>query len=271
MVIFTFIIACMKTKQSLEKYHTFFESYYDSFRGLNAEQRRNFEIKKGHSYRVASLMQEMAVEQCLPENIKSVSYCTGLFHDMGWFPLYIRHSTYKASAEDHAALSIVELQKNRWRELVDPSLVETVERAIFYHNKYDIPGNLSREVTCLAYLLRDADKLDILEVLCNYYERRDANPNHTLTWGLPEGHKVSDEVAEYLRQQKIVPKTAVKNKHDIKALQMSWVYDIHFRVAFQKLAQKRFIERIYQFLPKSETVIEFYRNIKITIENRISS
>jgi len=261
----------METKQNLEKYRSFFESYCDTFRGLNAEQRRNFEIKKGHSYRVASLMQDIANEQCLPETIKSMAYATGLFHDIGWFPQIIRHSTFTTPTDDHAALSVEELHKHRWTDMISSSLAETAEKAIFNHNKYEVPKGLSPEETLLTHLLRDADKLDILDVLCTYYENKEEDPNHTLTWVLPDGHKISDEVAKYLKKHKQVPKEAVKNKHDSKALQMSWVYDINFRASFQMLNRKRYIERIYQYLPKSEVVIEFYRDIKIHIENHISS
>ena len=261
----------MKTIPNIQQFDSFFESYYKGFKGLSAIQKKNFEIKKAHSLRVALLMEELAQKQELEEEISSLVYCTGLFHDLGRFPQFIKYNTFNDQVSvDHAALSVEELGKNGLAGMIGAEEAEWVGSAIFFHNKYEVPKNLPPQVQTLSKLLRDADKLDILEVICDYYEKKGKEPNHTLTWEMPGAYKISESMGREIQRKKQVPKDAVQNQLDIKVYQMSWVYDLNYREAFRILAKKRYIERIYQFLPKSEKIIEFYRGIKITIENRIS-
>lgn len=262
----------MEIQPDLVKYNSFFESYFDSFNGLDPNQQRNFDIKKGHSFRVALLTGTIAGKANLDEEFKKLAYIAGLFHDIGRLPQFIKYNTFNDSVSaDHAALSVEVAQKEGIFSELPPEFSEALCSAIFFHNKAEVPDNLAKATLTLANLLRDADKLDIFYVLCDYYETRNNEPNPTLTWELPNGFKISDEVAVALLPRKTVPKAAIKNQLDIKVFQMSWVYDLNFKASFRILSENRYIDRIYATIPKSERVIEYYRGLKIYIENRINS
>ncbi|NQU87237.1 MAG: HD domain-containing protein [Mariniphaga sp.] len=255
-----------------QQYISFFDTYYNSFKNLNSEQTRNFEIKKDHSFRVADLMRSIAELIEIENELESLVYITGLYHDIGRFSQFVKFGTFNDNVSiDHAALSVEVLGENNVIAGLGKENKEAVQTAIFYHNKWKVPLSFSQKVKTLAYLLRDADKLDILAVLCDYYENKSKEPNHTLTWELPDSHKISEEVSEIILQKKQLPKDIVKNELDLKVFQMSWAYDLNFKSSFQILLQKRYIKRIYNTLPKSEKIIEFYRSIKIFIENQISA
>ena len=256
----------------IKKIKSFFETYYHSFKGLDENQEKNFLIKKEHSYRVATLMESFASWMGMAEEFIALSYITGLLHDLGRFPQFIEYSTFNDDVSaDHAALSAEVINNEGLNSLLEGESFEMVSSAIFLHNKYEVSKNLPQQTVTLAKLLRDADKLDILEVICTYYENRDREPNHTLTWEMPDSYKISDEVARAIGTKKQIPKAIIKNKLDIKVYQMSWIYDLNYKPAFCILASKRYIERIYDTLPKSEKIIEFYRGIKIYIENQVNS
>ncbi|MBN2773584.1 MAG: HD domain-containing protein [Prolixibacteraceae bacterium] len=262
----------MEESPFILQYNKLFNSYYSAFKGLDPEQDKNFKIKRNHSFRVAQLMLEIAEKSNIEKDLEPLIYAAGLFHDIGRFPQFIKFGTFNDDiSTDHAAMSVEVIGTEKFLEGLEKEKEEAIQTAIFYHNKWEVPKNLNENIKILARLLRDADKLDILDVLCDYYENGKKSPNHTLTWEMPDAHKISDEVSKVILQKKQIQKDAVKNQQDIKVYQMSWVYDLNYTASFKMLLKKRYIERIYHTLLKSEKIIEFYRGIKITIENRISS
>jgi hypothetical protein len=261
----------METLTDRSEYIERFETFYSSFKGLEKNQHKNFEIKKNHSYRVAELMETIAAKANLSDGVKAMAFVAGLFHDIGRFPQFMKYNTFNdAVSADHAALSVEVLQNEGILSDLQAGVSEAICSAIQHHNKAAVPDDLPEDTLALANLLRDADKLDIYAVLCDYYENPGKEPNHTLTWEMPDGFKISDGVAAALSSKETVPKAEVKNKLDIKVFQMSWVYDLNFNPSFHILSGNRYIDRIYGTMPKSGKVIEYYRGIKIYIENIIN-
>jgi putative nucleotidyltransferase with HDIG domain len=262
----------MEIEPDKSKFTSLFESYYNSFKGLDANQQKNFAIKKNHSIRVAQLMEILAGKADFSEEVRSVVYATGLFHDIGRFEQFIKYNTFNDMVSfDHAAHSVEVVQNEGIFLNLPTELSEAVCSAIFQHNKAVISEGLPKNTLTLANLLRDADKLDIYSVLSDYYENPGKEPNHSLTWELPEGFKISEGVAAALLSKETVPKAELKNKLDLKVFQLSWVYDLNFKPSFRILSEKRYIDRIYATIPKSGKVIEYHRGLKIYIENKVNS
>jgi hypothetical protein len=197
-----------------------------------------------------------------------VAKLIGLFHDVGRFRQLIEYNTFNDSVStDHAQLSVDVIDANGLlSELDDINLVQA-KTAIFQHNKLELPKLEDKELL-LSKILRDADKLDILKVISDYYENKQLEPNHTLTWELPVGEKASEKVVKYIEQGKLVPKKFVNNQRDIKILQLSWVFDLNFKSSFKILLEKRYMEKIYRSMPKNNESIDIYRKVKIHIENQ---
>ena len=51
-------------------------------------------------------------------------------------------------------------------------------------------------------------------------------------------------------------------------MQLSWVYDLNYRPSFELMMEKRYLEKIYNSMPKNDTVIEIYRKVKVFVENK---
>lgn len=249
-----------------------FEWYYKSFSELGPEHIKNFEIKHDHSYRVADLCKSLSAKLEWTDEEKDVAYICGLLHDIGRFQQLIDYGTFNDSQSvDHAAYSLEVLEKENFLDELTAEQSQMVLTAIKYHNKRQLPKDLNEEDRKYAKLLRDADKLDILKVITDYYTNPREVPNHTLTWEMPNGSAVSATVARQVKAQKQVAKEDVVNVLDIKAMQLSWVFDMNFKPSFQLLMEKRFLEKIYGTMPKSDTVIEIYRVIKVYAQNKLYS
>jgi len=247
-----------------------FRAYFESFTGLTEQQEKNFSIKFDHSLRVASNCNTIAQKMEWTEEERGLACMAGIFHDVGRFKQLLEYNTFNdAKSVDHAELALQEIEQQGFLADLDEEQQVPVLEAIRYHNKRELPRGLSENVLRYAQLLRDADKLDILKVISDYYSNSRATPNHTLTWELPVGASVSPVVAKQVLGGNLVSKENVANQMDIKIMQLSWVFDVNYKYSFQLLMEKRFLEKIYASLPKNDTVIQIYRRVKVFAENKI--
>jgi putative nucleotidyltransferase with HDIG domain len=246
------------------------ETYVNSFSELSEIQKMNFQIKKEHSVRVAYNAIQLAERSGVDSIDQEVVFIAGLYHDIGRFRQLVEYNTFDDdNSTDHANYSVEVLQEKGFISDLEPDRQEMVYKIIKLHNKFEIPKKLTDKELLHAKLLRDADKLDIYKVLTDYYADTSKDPNHTLTWELPKGIHVSPGVARDILAEKLVSKSKVKSEVDIKILQLSWVYDMHFKSSFEILLHDRYLEKIYGSLPKNDLIIQIYRKIKVYAENKL--
>ncbi len=256
----------------VKKSIAFFEGYVSSFKGLDESNTRNFQIKRGHTFRVIENIEGLAKHLELPEEDIQLATLIALFHDIGRFPQLINYNTFNdAESEDHAQMGIKVLNEQEALSALKEESRNLILTAIDGHNKFKISPKLDQREQLFSKLIRDADKLDILKVLSDYYSNKDREPNHTITWDFPDTPTISEEVVKAIHKEMLVPKAALKNQNDIKIMQMSWVYDLNFKASFKLLNERRYMEKIYNTLPKKDEVFNIYRKIKIFTENQFLS
>lgn len=244
--------------------------YIESFTDLTVEQNKNFQIKKEHSHRVAEIINWLSQKLKLSDEDKKNAFLCGIFHDIGRFSQLVKYNTFNDSKSvDHAEYSVEILKNKSILDKLECSDLEAVYYAIQWHNKFGLPEKTEDKKLLLAQILRDADKLDILKVITDYYSQRNSEPNHTLTWELPKGTKVSEAVAKNALAGKLVQKKDVVSEMDIKIMQLSWVFDLNFKFSVEYILEKRFLEKIFDSLPKNDLVIDVYRKIKVFAENKL--
>ncbi|WP_297092554.1 HD domain-containing protein [uncultured Draconibacterium sp.] len=246
-----------------------FDSYVEAIEGFDEQQLQNIEIKRNHSYRVADLAVMLASKLGLNETEVYLSFLIGLYHDIGRFKQLKDYNTFSdAKSVDHAAFGIDVLKNGNFFNDLDEDQVNLIYLAIQQHNKLGLPKQLSDKQRLLAQIIRDADKLDILRVITDYYSNPKATPNHTLTWEMPKGNTVSPDVSKQILKGSLVSKEKVVNELDIKVMQLSWVYDLNYRPSFELMMERRYLEKIYNSMPKNDTVIEIFRKVKVFVENK---
>lgn len=247
-----------------------FENYVNSFSGLTPEQQRNFDIKRDHTLRVAGNVRQLAVSLSLNEEDEKIAVLAAVFHDIGRFSQIAEHNTLNDSVSaDHAEIGSGMLRTGKYLSSLTEESRELVITTILHHNKLEIPKNIGPREMLHARLLRDADKLDILRVLTDYYAGKNKSPNHMLTWELPKSAQISAGVVKEILSGKLVSKKEVKNEADVKVMQLSWIYDINFKTTVGMILRNRYLERIYESLPKNDQIFEIYRKIKVFAENKM--
>jgi len=247
-----------------------FNNYCDSFKELSDNQQLNFRIKKEHSLRVAEMALSISKKLDWTEEEQRTAFLIGLLHDIGRFGQLVEFDTFNdEKSVDHAENAVNILKEVNIFEVLNVENKELVLTAIFNHNKSKIQDGLSGQELLHVKLLRDADKVDILKVLTDYYSKRNGTVNHTLTWDLPKGSVVSPAVVKEILAGKTVSKKNIASEIDVKIMQLSWVFDVNFRPTFEYLMKNRYLENVYNSLPKNDMVIEIYRKIKVYTENKL--
>jgi putative nucleotidyltransferase with HDIG domain len=249
---------------------SWFNAYYGSFENLDQTQQVNFGIKKNHSERVALLAMALAEKMKWTPAEVDLAYLAGLLHDVGRFRQLLEFNTFDdEKSVDHADLGVKILTENEVLKSFDDESCEIIFQAIKNHNKLSVNHVVKGKQLSFVRLLRDADKIDILKVLSEYYNSKNGKPNHTLTWELPKNPEISKNVLKEILSGKMVSKKNVVTENDVKIMQLSWVFDLNYKPSFEHLAKCRYLESIYNTLPKNDVVIDVYRKVKVFVENRI--
>jgi hypothetical protein len=61
----------------------------------------------------------------------------------------------------------------------------------------------------------------------------------------------------------------VASELDVKIMQMSWVFDLNFKASVGYVLEKRYLEKIYESMSKSDRIIDIYRKVKVFTENKM--
>lgn len=134
------------------------------------------DLKVVHTYKVASLCEEIAKSLFLCDDDVSLAWMCGMLHDIGRFEQVKRYGTFNDRLSvDHAQFGADLLFKEGLFEqivLEDKTVSayeeyrDITEKAIRAHNMFRIPEELTERERIFANILRDADKIDILRANC---------------------------------------------------------------------------------------------------------
>jgi hypothetical protein len=140
-------------------------------------------------------------------------------------------------------------------------------KGIQFHSSKNLPENESEETRFFLKILRDADKLDILNVLTNYYDSEDNGSNPALDLDLPDTPEISKAVIRDVMEKRCVNLKNVRTINDFKLLQTSWVFDVNFDYTLRYIKEHRYIEKIIKVLPQTVEIQQVYNQISERMMN----
>ena len=151
-----------------------FLSYVEAYDATNPR----IALKIEHSLRVAELCREIAKREHFSKTDCDLAWLIGLLHDIGRFEQLRRWNTFSdTKSASHAALSIEVLFEEKPNEapytddirlrafITDDAEDELIYQAIALHSVLDLPEDLTDRQHAFCSLVRDADKLDILDTM----------------------------------------------------------------------------------------------------------
>ncbi|WP_242831004.1 HD domain-containing protein [Desulfosporosinus meridiei] len=175
------------TQEDIRFFRTWFEEYTKRFPSEDPEIEANLWYKKEHSIRVREYMLTLGHDLRLNENQMFLAEVIGLFHDVGRFEQYVRYHTFKDyQSEDHAKLGLSVLEREQvFLGRGSEQEKDLIFTAILNHNQRVVHKKVLGNTLKLCKLIRDADKLDILEQVISFYE----NPARTPHFAIERNHK----------------------------------------------------------------------------------
>jgi len=258
--------------ESLQGFRAWFDDYLAGFGEGDRDLRVNLEMKRGHTLRVCRETLTLGACLGLEGGPLRLAEALALLHDVGRFRQYARWRTFvDKDSEDHAALGVKILRESGLLRELGEDVRSLILRVISWHNLFLLPASARGEPLFHARLLRDADKLDIWEVLADYYQSPPDRKNRAIEMGLPDTPDISPRVLAALEKGSMVSSRDLRTLSDFKLLQAGWVYGLNFLPALAEVRRRGYLDLLRaQLSPTARTKAVFAR-IENYLEARLSS
>ncbi|HEY5140230.1 MAG TPA: hypothetical protein VIJ25_13080, partial [Methylococcales bacterium] len=145
-----------------------------------------------------------------------------------------------------------------------------IETAIEYHGAKELPPGMTGRRLLFTKLIRDADKIDIYEVMIPNYKKYAQDPkNFPLEVGFSSTGTCSPDVIDAVLKGRCVDYRMLKTLEDAKLLQMGWVYDINFRATLRRIKERRYMESLAEMLPQTPQVSAVCNSILTFVNDHV--
>jgi HD domain len=244
------------TNQQVVKFKTWFCDHVSHFYGDNPAQNQIYKLKEDHTHRVCKNILLLGKSLHLSQDMLNLLEIAALFHDIGRFTQYRVYKTFNDKiSTDHAKLGLKQLSLNKVLNGLPLDEKRFILTSISWHNAYKLPQIKDDKILLSVKLLRDADKLDIWNVVIDHYGKKDKEKTIPVLLDLPDnGPGYSEKIITALYDEKLAQSRDLACLTDLKLLQISWVYDLNFTESFRLLRQKGFIEKLGQTLPETDQI-----------------
>ena len=260
----------MEQKQ-LDAFKIWFDDYAADFYGDDEFVNANLKLKEDHSRRTCEEMRYLAEQVGLTANQSRIAETMAFFHDLGRFKQFVKYRTYNdPRSVNHCLLSLEVLQEAKMLAAVEKSEKQIIEKAIEYHGRRELPSDLAGDCLLFSRLLRDADKLDIFFVVTQYYKQYRDNPDEfKIELEFPDVPEYSAEVVEAILCGQRTDYSKLQTWNDMKLLQLGWVYDVNFTATLKRIKERKFLEKIVDFLPQTDDIEKVKKKIFEYVDSSI--
>jgi len=242
--------------QRVVKFKTWFCDYVSRFYGDDPGQNKIYKLKEDHTFRVCENILVLGKSLHLSKEALTLVQIAALFHDIGRFTQYREYGTFndKKSA-NHAKLGLKQLSFHKVLNGMPLDEKRSILTPIAWHNAFKLPHIKDDKLLLFVKLLRDADKLDIWNVVIDHYTQKDKQETITVLLDLPKNdHTCSKKILKALAERQLAQTSDLTCLTDLKLLQISWVYDLNFIESFRLVRERRVIEKIIRTLPDTDPI-----------------
>ncbi len=234
---------------------------------------RHVQLKECHTHRVCNEMRQLAAVLEMNENDRQIAGTIALLHDVGRFPQIQIYRTYKdEDSENHCLLALKVLAEHRVLADLPDDERAIVEKAIEFHGVKDLP-TLDERTMHFAKLIRDADKIDIFDLLIKYYRQLAEDPENfgKEVIEYSTSPECNPEILDALMNHKLIHYEQIKTINDAKLMQLGWVYDICFDWSLKQIHSRNYLQTIIDLLPNTGQVRQATDCILDYTKKRINS
>ncbi len=206
-----------------------FNNYTKNFSFEN----KDVKMKYKHTFRVVDYAKDIAISENLNEHDQYLAFLCALLHDIARFKQTTEYGTFNDLLSfDHGDMGYEILIKDDYisKFVNEDEDKKIILKAVKNHNKFDIEEGLTKKELFFAKLVRDADKIDIMDMQGN-----NINDNNFI---------VEDELFNAVLNENLVL-ISNKAKSDIRRIfvTLCFIFDINFKRSFEIIREKKIIER----------------------------
>lgn len=206
-------------------------------------------LKTDHTFRVLDNAAHIVRSERFSPPLGRACLLAALYHDIARFEQYRIWNTFRDSLScSHGALGahILERMGVLRNEAV---LAPTVIRAVELHNARDLPTGLPLDVSLVARVVRDADKLDILRVMDEHLSRKGPY-SPTIVLSRPDDPALfSQKVIDDVLAGRVATYDDLKSVNDFRLLLGGWVNALSFASSRERMAADGHAARLVAALP----------------------
>ncbi|MGN1187983.1 MAG: HD domain-containing protein [Lachnospiraceae bacterium] len=226
-------------------------------------------LKIEHTYRVAGLCQAIGQSVGLSGADLDLAWIMGMLHDVGRFEQLRRYNTfYDSISVNHAHLGCdILFKEGKIRDYIEDGCEdELIYRAIFHHSDYRIPTDYDERTTMYCNILRDADKVDILKVNCDFplEEIYNATTEEIRTGG------ITGEVFEAFKERHTILRSLKKTAVDNVPGHISLAFELVYPESVRQAVRQGYLDRIMNFQSDNPATQEKMKEIKRIMKEYIS-
>jgi len=229
-----------------------FEQFVHRYRDEKGKLPFALELKRAHCLRVAENARTIAGRLSQPkEKIFLAGQC-GLLHDVGRFPQYARFGSFHdVDTIDHGRLGLATLEEEGFGKALSSEDRTAIACAVEFHNKKtaDLPKDLPEASLFHLLVVRDADKIDILELVLASVARDGFRDLPDMLPSIGPDRRITPAVLDEVLTTQTVSVINLRTVDDYLVMLASWFYDLHFEPARELAAQRRLFDRIRRQLP----------------------
>ena len=247
-----------------------FEEYIDRFRDRKGNLHPMLMLKREHSLRVAANARLISDALGASEAEQHLAEGAGLVHDVGRFPQFETYGSFRdADTVNHGAEGRKVLEAQDLSCIPDSEDRKRLLCAVEFHNRNrdDIPEGLSGGQSRLLDLVRDADKLDIMELVLQsvaadgFRELPDMLPHIRL------GGEVNPDILDEALTTRSVSIGKLASVADFLVMIATWFYDLNYQPTRKIAHQRNIFSRLKRQLPRTEDIETLFSGIEKHMPN----
>lgn len=198
-------------------------------------------LKIKHIYRVADISKDIAIKNNFSEEDMKLAELIGLLHDIGRFEQIRVYNTFiDHKSVNHAEMGVkVLFEDGIIRKFIEQTdYDEIIKVAILNHNKGRIDSQISGKTLEFCKIIRDADKVDIFNVLTtekivDAYEKEDLS-----------NEIVSDEIFREFKEDKIIDYSKRTSAADIMVGHIAYIFDFNYDYCLKIIKEQNYIYKL---------------------------
>ena len=247
-----------------------FQSYVDGFAEEGRSLHPVLQLKADHCERVAAEAKALAIDLGWPLPDRTAAEALGLLHDVGRFSQYADFGSFSDPVSvDHGLRGWEVVRAEGWLSDWAPEERGRMLDGIRYHNGRTIPDNLSRQSLAMVRLIRDADKLDIFEIVLSEVRRDGFQDLPKMLPHLALDRTPTPEMVRELRGKRNASSQGIRTLADFLLLQLSWVYTMNYAPTVRRFHERDLCGQVLDLLEVDAAVEAFRADIDDYVTTRL--